>query len=302
METLKLEEWQALAEQHRERLSVYAEGFRDRRSRGLKQPVEDFLFTYYHHTPSALLNWHPGWGRAIEIDQGVELPKHWRSAHYELSGELLQVSGSQISEKLRSRVSFIKTLLSNTAAQPALLGCYGLHEWAMVYRQEKQEIRHREYELRLSEDDLAAFIESQSLCCTHYDAFRFFTKEAVPRNAHQLSLDDRENREQPGCIHATMDLYKWAFKLIPFVRSELLAECFLLALKARSIDMRASPYDLADLGYEPIKIEQTEGRAQYQKYQQELMEEAAPLRAQLIELCADLLLRSGLQPVALCAK
>lgn len=45
-----------------------------------------------------------------------------------------------------------------------------------------------------------------------------------------------------------MDLYKWAYKLSPLVPSELVADCFALAREIRTLDMRASPYDLADPG------------------------------------------------------
>lgn len=50
-------------------------------------------------------------------------------------------------------------------------------------------------------------------------------------------------------IGVNRDLYKWAYKLSPLVPSELVADCFALARKIRTLDVRASPYDLADLGY-----------------------------------------------------
>ena len=58
-----------------------------------------------------------------------------------------------------------------------------------------------------------------------------------------------------------MDLYKWAYKLAPATPGELLADCFALAADVRELDMRASPYDLADLGYAPVPIETPAGRA-----------------------------------------
>ena len=36
-----------------------------------------------------------------------------------------------------------------THARPAQLGCFGLHEWAMVYRQSPDEVRHAAWPLRL---------------------------------------------------------------------------------------------------------------------------------------------------------
>lgn len=51
-----------------------------------------------------------------------------------------------------------------------------------------------------------------------------------------------------------MDLYKWAFKFAPFIPSELIADCFALARDIREIDMRASPYDFAPLGFSPSAL------------------------------------------------
>jgi hypothetical protein len=46
--------------------------------------------------------------------------------------------------------------------------------------------------------------------------------------------------------------------------------------------MRASPYDLAALGYRPVRVETAEGRAEHVAAQRAFTERAAPLRAQLI--------------------
>jgi hypothetical protein len=48
--------------------------------------------------------------------------------------------------------------------------------------------------------------------------------------------------------------------------------------------MRASPYDLADLGYEPVRVETPEGRAEYAAAQRGFAERAAPLRRRLIDI------------------
>ncbi|HMO36247.1 MAG TPA: 3-methyladenine DNA glycosylase, partial [Gemmatales bacterium] len=129
---------------------------------------------------------------------------------------------------------------------------------------------------------ITAFVESQALCCTHFDAFRFFTTAASPRNRFQLDRFSNNEYEQPGCIHATMDLYKWSFQLMPYLSSKLLADAFELAVTAREIDMRASPYDLRALGFPPIPIETTQGREEYTMYQQALYEKAQPIRQSLL--------------------
>ena len=112
------------------------------------------------------------------------------------------------------------------------------------------------------------------------------------RNAEQLSRARQTASEQPGCLHAAMDCYKWAFKLGPLVDSELVVDCLELAADARELDMRASPYDLRDYGFEPIAIETPAGRAEYVRIQQRVAERAVPVRARLADRC-DALLRSA---------
>lgn len=86
-----------------------------------------------------------------------------------------------------------------------------------------------------------------------------------------------------------MDLYKWAYKLLPAVPSALVLACFELARDVRELDMRAAPYDLSALGYQPVRIETVEGKAEYVDAQREFSERAAPLRQRLIDECDRLL-------------
>jgi len=80
-----------------------------------------------------------------------------------------------------------------------------------------------------------------------------------------------------------MDLYKWAYKIVPLIPSELVADCFELARDIRILDMRASPYDLSGLGFEPVRIETPAGRAEYVAAQRSFAERAAALRRRLID-------------------
>ena len=153
----------------------------------------------------------------------------------------------------------------------------------MVYQ--GKDVRHEKTtKLRLSQAEIDEVVESRPLTCSHFDAFRFFALEAKPLNKVHPTLETRPELEQPACIHANMDLYKWAFKSMPWVGSEILADCFHLALMAREIDMRASPYDLSYLpDWQPIKIETAEGRAEYERQQREIAKTAAPLRQRLLD-------------------
>jgi hypothetical protein len=49
----------------------------------------------------------------------------------------------------RPTIDFVVGLLDATANRPAHLGCFGLHEWAMVYRAAPGDLRHCGVPLRL---------------------------------------------------------------------------------------------------------------------------------------------------------
>jgi hypothetical protein len=152
----------------------------------------------------------------------------------------------------------------------------------MVYRSDAP--RHSQVPLRLPADEINGIVERSDLRCTHFDAFRFFTPDAVPLNKNKLSREGTTEFDQRACIHVTMDLYRFAHKIAPWCSSELIADTFLLAADARRIDMRASPYDLRNEGFEPIMIETTEGREEYIREQRRLADLAVPLRTRLISV------------------
>jgi hypothetical protein len=159
----------------------------------------------------------------------------------------------------------------------------------MVYRD--RDTRHP-VRLRLGQEGTDAVVEAHPIRCTHFDAFRFFTPDAVGRNRVQPTRESQPDLEQPGCLHAGMDLYKWAYKLSPATPGELVADCFELAVEIRELDMRASPYDLSAHGYPPVAIETPGGKAEYVAAQRGFAECGAVLRGRLIELC-DRLLATG---------
>jgi hypothetical protein len=281
-------EWQSLAEAHHERVSAHADAFVDRRSRGTKHPVHDFLFTYYSFPPAKLKQWVPPFGVSLEITAAdLESRPWWQTDRFIHEHDLLRLNEHRFTNREREFAAWAAMLCTRILGRAGRFTCFGLHEWAMVYRQSAQQVRHQGYELRLSTEELV-FVESQPVCCSHYDAFRFFTPEARPLNSLQPTLDSRPDLEQSACLHANMDLYKWSSKLWPWTGSDLTGECFLLALEGRDLDMRASPYDLSTIGYEPVKIETADGRAQYEREQRDLAAKAAGLRQKLLDRCESL--------------
>ena len=294
MEIVPRESWSAWAAAHAKRVDVWVQPHLARRRNGAKHPVHDFLFTYYSQRPAALRRWHPGWGVVLADAPEYDDQKGYTSSVVEerpsaSSGVEGRVSASVSKPHLESQLPLmasIHRLLAATASRPPTLGCFGLHEWAMVH-QAPGTIRH-DWPLRLGARGTDEVVEGHRIACSHFDAFRFFTHSARPLNTLQPGRDDRVEFEQPGCLHAGMDLYKHAFRLTPLVPSELVADCFELAWDIRELDMRASPYDFIDLGFEPVSIETPEGKQHYVAAQRRFAERGAPLRQRLIDECGRL--------------
>ncbi|WP_214102592.1 3-methyladenine DNA glycosylase [Acrocarpospora catenulata] len=286
MITLERWEWEARAQAHRGRVDAWIVPHLERRRSGAAHPVEDFLFSYYGYRPSKLRRWHPGagvvLGGAREFGSGYVVTD---------AGMTLDVPA--LVARRRESIEWIAALLGATAGRAGQFGCFGMHEWAMVYRVPAEQVRHTAQPLRMPLDQVATVVEERTLRCTHFDAFRFFTERARPLNLTQLTRERQITSEQPGCLHANMDLYKWAIKLSPLVPGELVADCFELARDIRAVDMRASPYDLSHLGYQPIPIETAPGRTEYAVAQRTFAERAAPLRQALLTACQGLLQDDG---------
>lgn len=285
LENLVLEEsdWTERERRHLARAEAFLGPHQSRAQRGEAHPTWDFLFSYYSLRPRQLRRWHPGFGIALD---GAASDRFLDRAGYVRLGSTVTVTRAHLSSRADT-VAFIAKLLRATADRPARLNCFGLHEWAMVYR--TSDVRHDQVPLRLGASGTDAVVESMPLRCSHFDAYRFFTEPAVPRNAEALSRQTQVATEQPGCVHANMDLYKWCYKLGALVSSELLMDCLDLAARARAVDMRASPYDLAAYGIAPMAIEDAAGRTEYVRCQRDIADRATPLRAALLSRCDDLL-------------
>lgn len=270
-------DWRGREHAHHERADALTAAHRSRVAAGEKHPVWDFLFTYYSYKPAQLRRWHPG--ASVEIlDAPERTDWRWYAAG-SARGSVVPDAAAFAHEK-PELAGLVERMLRRTAARPGQFGCFGLHEWAMVYRADEH--RHP-VPLRLGREGTDAVVEAHDLRCTHFDAFRFFTPEAVPRNRSALTRDEQPLFEQPGCLHAGMDLYKWATKLGPLVPGELLLDAFELARDIRLLDMQAAPYDLSAWNIEPVPIETSEGKAEYVRRQRGFADRGADLRAALLQ-------------------
>lgn len=276
-----MDDWAAVSSAHTNEVKNWTDPYRKRKTKHLKHPVLDFMFTYYSFSMGKLETWHPGYGFSLPFSGSQSRPQGLSEKYYSLKDGHLFLDPSLMSEQRIPRLGWILSLLKATHGRAASFGCFGLHEWAMVYKGE--DIRHRESApLRLSQKETDKVLENRTIRCSHYDAYRFFSKPALPMNKLSPCMDNRHETEQPGCLHTNMDLYKWCYKCMPWVNSELLWKCFKLALKVRELDMKASPYNLSEYGLEPVKIETATGREEYEKQQRSLAKAAKPLRAELI--------------------
>lgn len=285
--------WRGLCDDHAARVARRTDAHIARRMSGEKHPVEDFLFTYYPFKVGQLARWNPGPGVRLELeteDDRARFDRRWY--RIDEAQSLAEVDLGSWRADRGDGAKFIASLLSATLHREANFGCFGIHEWAMVYRLSEEERRHQQVPLRLSRTETDAVVEGHRIQCSHHDAFRFFTPSARPLNTLQPSREGMVADEQPGCLHAGMDLYKWAMKIGPIASSDLVIDCFDLALDIRTLDMEASPYDLRGWGYGVVAIETAAGKAEYLDRQKEFSARAQELRRRLL----DSLAAAGVHP------
>lgn len=282
------EVWRATAQRQYERASEWTVPYRERRASGTLHPVYDFLFVYYRVRPTQLEAWHPQFGITL-IGASEEAIYQHRYYRHDSGGTTLDPS--RLEPSAHHRLEMALRLCETVYDRPPKFGCFGMHEWAMVYRGDFEgEIRHAEQlPLRLSQEETDAFVRSQPITCSHSDAFRFFSEAAKPLNRIQPTKETRIENEQCGCLHTNMDIYKICGQCMPWMGSDLLWRCFEFAIEARILDMRASPYDCRSLGFDPIPIEIPAGRAEYERLQRKLHGQAQPLRKEIIDCLKSVL-------------
>ncbi|EYT47922.1 hypothetical protein [Brachybacterium muris] len=295
---------------HEEQADALTAGHRERRARGQKHPVEDFLFSYYPFSATRLRRWHPGWRMAydpaadvdpaglgiggdvqedgsrtwyVDVPAGTS-PSTIPGAGVPAGTPLRRADVGRYLDERSDALGFMVRLLSASSMtrRTPQFGCLGLHEWAMVHGLQPGQQRHEALPLRLSQAETDAVVERERLVCSHIDAFRFFTPSAAPRNATQPTRATQEANDNPACLHVGMDLYKWAMKLSPLVSSSLVLDCFEHARQTRVLDMEASPYDVRPLGYGVVPIETPAGKAEYVRRQRALAGRADQLRIRIL--------------------
>src|SRR5690625_549099 len=183
-----VDDWAPVAAEHRARVRTWTAPHLARRAAGQRHPVEDFLFEYYSYSPSKLERWHPGLGHVLT---GAGIDEYAALADYRACDAGVTADPDRLARR-RDGLSWTRDLLALTHGRDARTNCFGLHEWAMVYRTRPGEVRHEAYPLRLGHQGTDEVVEANRLRCTHFDAFRFFTDDARPRNTATLTRRDQQ--------------------------------------------------------------------------------------------------------------
>lgn len=286
-------------------------------------PIYNFLHTYYRYSASDLMLYSPGMyvtlldiadksndcihKKFLQLQQNPSISTDSHSGTYVIKGDDSVADGRYGWIKLSRN----RDILFNTINSKPNYNCYGLHEWAMLYSTSgngssgDQRDRHQStLELRVNQSVINHVVETSKLTCTHFDAFRFFHTKAQSYNTiTPLTRSNQIEHEQPACIHACMDLFKYAYELHPLINSRLLQQALRIALKARLLDMAASPYLVKDYIVEHddmlvgssisssgcIPIETAEGRKEYVILQENLYKESQVIRKELYQTYCNVL-------------
>jgi hypothetical protein len=246
---------------------------------------------------------------ASEDDFGVGL-LHRRGAKIDKDGVVYcptdfftpeQSSGTLSNHQARKVSPFVwyQSILKQTMSRDPILHCYNTHEWAMMYRPDgappPPSAQYQSHlPLRVSQQVINETVERKGVSCTHVDALRFFADSAVKLNKYsqhgkRLERHEQPQLEQPGCLHAQMDLLKICLKLQPFVDSSILRDALRIALDARRLDVAASPYDASSYGVQAVPIETHEGRAEYKDRQTKIWQRSESIRQDLLQAYDDFL-------------
>jgi hypothetical protein len=315
--TLQPSTWHAEAHSHRHAVSSILQvvGHNDPGALNLNltDPISNFMCDYYRVKPRRLLEWSPGPWVGLhspfhESAQGLLLrgnSRHGVARNLMFAGEpdVGMFDPTCIPSHTLDAFHIDRSILIRTEERSPIFSCFGLHEWAILYHPPnavEAPVRHQERDnpdlkLRVAQDVINGVVEGRipvgkdtmPLRCTHFDAIRFFHPDARPHNTvvPEPNRSTQALNEQPGCVHAHMDLLFYALRLGPFIPSDLFRQCLQCAMDSRAVDVRATPYAVPD----PICVETVAGRKEYAKAQEELFERAKPVRRKLIEAYGPIL-------------
>ena len=297
-------EWRSRADAHRRRVKDLLGGmFYDRKIHD-KHPIYNFLFTYYRFRPHRTLErYSAGLEFGLEKhcnsddDGSLYLPS---SKHFSVKNNCIEMDPvKSLNEKSVTRIRNLHTLLALVQRRPPTFSCFGVHEFAMLHSGARHSHFQKNLKLRMTQREIDDVVERAPIRCSHFDATRHFPESALKSCGIKTGPTLRVKNEQAGCIHTNLDLFKFSLRLWPFASSELVADALELAIRARELDMRASPYDLSsisdftelgrDFDLTPVLIETESGRAEFRDSTMVLYRDSLPIRNRLIKVASSVL-------------
>ena len=202
-------------------------GLKDRIHAVSRHPVYNFLHVYYRYSVGDILCYSPGMGKQLEGVSASDLQdktltgmEHTFAKTPLLRRKFLKLDSDRASFALDastiaeakafdlSAMISSREILARSATRAPFFGCYGLHEWAMLYSGGESGYtpeRHQSFlSLRVSQRTIDEVVQG-GVRCTHFDAFRFFQPAARRFNLIDPITKERQRElEQPGCVHANM--------------------------------------------------------------------------------------------------
>jgi len=166
VQELAEEVWRERERAHVTRVEDLVAAHLHRRRSGRKHPVEDFLWVYYSYRPGQLRRWHPGPGVVLRGDQDPTGRRSWK--HYAALGDGTIFDAESFRRDRGDTLVWVSELLSATAARQPTYSCFGLHEWAMIYRSREGERRHEQLPLRVSQAEADAVVAAAQIRCSHF--------------------------------------------------------------------------------------------------------------------------------------
>lgn len=147
---VKREIWLEARARHQELLHPWCIARQKRASLGIPHPVYDFLFDYYSYRPAHLLRWSPGADIAIDITGGDGADLDWKDELSPIVGEeseSVAINSEGFPAHRRTYLEWAIKYLIATKNRPSVFSCFGLHEWAMLFK--SKQTRHTNLPLRL---------------------------------------------------------------------------------------------------------------------------------------------------------
>ena len=194
---------------HQQRVRRYADPYLARRSAGRKHPVEDFLFTYYTQKPGQLLRWHPGAGVVLSGPDAAERTgwKYYRTLDDgELAAAGLPAGTAAVTfdrgSFLADRREAVAVRRRSSCAAPlpgppssAASGCTN-GPWSTA--RTNSSCATNTCSCGSAPAGTDQVVEDNRIRCSHFDAFRFYTPDAIPLNSSTPSRENQRTMEQPG--------------------------------------------------------------------------------------------------------